>query len=1283
MPAPTPLPVFDCPLDGIHLVEASAGTGKTWNLCGLYLRLLLERGLGVEQILVVTFTHAATAELRERIRQRLVEVRAHLAGNTAGSPASRGADPFVGQLLQALSERTGCDEARLAQRLELALQSFDQAAISTIHGFCQRALAESAFTAQEPTEAEVTWDGLADVHQVVEDFWRQHVSAPGTDPALIAHLLACGDSPERWARLLDKRLARPTAALRWPTGAAEASTSPSALHAALEALHTRARAGWQAERHALVEVLRGARGALRANVYSEAAIGQAAAEWDELLLASAASQALRWQPNKARLLGTTKLAASTLKGKAPPAHPFFALAQQLLDAHAALGAALAAERVALLHTLLEQGPAAVHAERRRRRVLTFDDMLARLHQRLHDPTSGPALAEALRRRFPAALVDEFQDTDPLQLGIFEALYGDAHRPLFLIGDPKQAIYGFRNADLHTYLQARGRAGHLHTLNANQRSVPPLIAGVNALFGGHPRAFMLEGLVFHPSQPGQRVRAPLIDPAGPGAAWDIRLLPAPTDGTDWLPKPQAQALALASCVGEIVRLLQPAQMGQAGQVAPGSPAGEVNPGGPVRLGERALQAGDIAVLVRTRAEGSLVRQALQACGVGSVESRQQSIFTTPDAEDLSRLLHAVAEPTQARALRTAWATELVGLDAAQVEALAGDETALARWVERLAASRQMWLQRGVGVMLRQWMSDSGLAARLLARADGERRLTNQLHLLETLQAASAEHASPAALLRWFERQRREGATEDALQLRLESDANLVQIQTIHGAKGLEFPVVVCPFLWDGSLTEPPNDLGCRSYHDADGTAVLDFAEPDAAVKARIQQERAAERLRLLYVALTRAVHRCVLVAGGYLAASGRSLSPKESGRSLLNWLVAGGGFTPEAWFESGIDLAAADAAWQALGAQLPDAVRVTRLGPTATPRRLVPATAPAEALQALRPPAALPRAMRLASYSQIIKHASAEAAQADHDERARRRERGEYGERPSGWTDPTNPTSPTNPTGATGPTGPISATNPLGPEDILAFPASAEAGQCIHTLFESIEFGEPDGWNAAIERTLARFAHIAVTPPPTAMLRNMLEEVLHAPLPVGTPRPLRLAEVPAARRLPELAFHFPTPPVPVAVLGERLARAGYTELASLTGGTLGRYLTGAIDLVFEHDGRYFIADWKSNLLGHTPEAYSADAVAEEMAAERYRLQYLLYSVALHRHLQRCLPGYTAERHLGGTLYLFVRGVRRGWVDARGRPTGVHFDRPAPALVEELSALLQVPGGAAASVGRALP
>jgi exodeoxyribonuclease V beta subunit len=1215
MPAPAPLPVFDCPLDGIHLVEASAGTGKTWNLCGLYLRLLLERGLGVEQVLVVTFTHAATAELRERIRQRLVEVRAHLAG----VPPAAGADPFVERLLHALRGRPGCEEARLAQRLELALQSFDQAAISTIHGFCQRALAESAFTAQEPAEAELTWDGMADVHQVVADFWRLHVSAPGTDPALIAHLLASGDSPERWAKLLDKRLARPRAGLLWP---AAAKADVPARRAVLETLHAKAQACWQGTRGEIVELLQRGRAALHSRVYGEAALAQAAREWDELLLASAASQALRWKPDKARLLGTAKLASSTLKHKTPPQHTFFALAQQLLDAHAALGTAVADARHALMRSLLEQGPAAVHAERRRRRVLTFDDMLGRLHHKLHDPASGPALAEALRRRFPAALVDEFQDTDPLQLGILETLYGHARQPLFLIGDPKQAIYGFRNADLHTYLQARSRAGHLHTLNANQRSVPGLIHGVNDLFGNHPRAFMLEGLVFHPSEPGTRQRPALSDPEGPGAAWDIRLLPAPSAGAQGLPKAQARQLALSTCVNEIVRLLQHAQEGR------------------VRLGERALRAGDIAVLVRTRAEGSLVRQALQGCGVGSVESRQQSIFTTPDAQDLSRLLQAVAEPTQVRALRTAWATELVGLDASQIEGLSGDEQALAQWVERLAACRQLWLERGVGVMLRQWMADAGVASRLLARADGERRLTNLLHLLETLQAASAEHASPAALLRWFALQRREGAAEDALQLRLESDANLVQIQTIHGAKGLEYPVVVCPFLWDGSLIEPPNDLGCRSYHDAAGSAVLDFGEPDAEVKARILLEKAAERLRLLYVALTRAVHRCVLVAGGYLAASGGNLSPKESGRSLLNWLVAGGPCTPEAWLESGVELEQVDAAWLALGGRLAGAARVSRLA-DAAPRRLVPAAPPAQALAARRPPSPLPRAMRLASYSQIVKLAGADAAEADHDERALRRAR------------------------AQGPSGPDD------PHDILGFPASAEAGQCIHTLFESVEFGEPAGWHAAIERTLARFGHIAASPPPPAMLHRMLEEVLHTPLPVGTARPLLLADVPAARRLPELAFHFPTPAVPVARLGESLARAGYTELASLTGGTLGRYLTGAIDLVFEHEGRYFIADWKSNLLGHTPQAYAADAVAAEMAAERYRLQYLLYLVALHRHLRRCLPGYSPDEHLGGALYLFVRGVRRNWVDGQGRPTGVHFDRPAPALIEELSALLQRP------------
>jgi exodeoxyribonuclease V beta subunit len=636
-------------------------------------------------------------------------------------------------------------------------------------------------------------------------------------------------------------------------------------------------------------------------------------------------------------------------------------------------------------------------------------------------------------------------------------------------------------------------------------------------------------------------------------------------------------------------------------------------------------------------------------VGSVESRLESIFSSPDAQELARVLQAVAEPTRDASLRTAWATTLVGLEAAEIERLGGDEPALARWIERLTAWRYTWLHSGVGVMLRQWMAEDGVAARLLARSDGERRLTNLLHLVETLQAASHEHASPAALLRWFEVQRREGPQHDELQLRLESDANLVQIQTIHGSKGLEYPVVFCPFLWDGSTREPPDDLGCRSYHDDEGHSVLDMREADAAVKARIARERAAERLRLLYVALTRAINRCVLVAGCYTAMAGGKPSPRQSVRSLLNWLVAGTGSTPQAWFESDPAPEVLERTWEALAVSHPQAIGISRVA-GAPPTRLRPATEPAQALRARPAPAWLPRGMRLASYSQIVKRATADAPGTDHDERARSR--------------------PGPPPGAA-----------REPDDILGFPASAEAGQCIHTVFESVEFSDPTGWDGAIARTLTRFAHLAArsddasepgsdTPcaPLAPMLRRMLHDVLHTELPVGTARPLRLAQVPAQRRLPELAFHFPTAGIPVAALGGLLASHGYPEMASLTAGTLGRYLTGAIDLVFEHDGRYFIADWKSNLLGHTPADYGTGPVAQEMAAERYRLQYLLYMVALHRHLRRCLPAYSPAAHLGGALYLFVRGVRPHWADAQGRPSGLHFDRPAPELVEALSALL---------------
>ena len=1249
------LDAYTCPLDGIRFVEASAGTGKTWNLCGLVLRLLLERGLTLQQILVVTYTNAAAAELRERIRQRLTATLAHLresagesAGDGAGESAGDGAgdgegagdapagDPFVPRLIDTLRQR-GHDDHTMAERLALALAGFDEASIFTIHAFCHRALADAPFTASMPLSVELLQDDSDLVQAAANDFWRRRVASDAIAPVLAGWLARQGDTPQRWARLLQRQQAKPTARRLWPAAIDAAGDAAEPDVDALCAAHHAARTLWRAERAAIVQaVLGGVPGALHAGVYKPETVAAAVAGWDELLQNDDALAALDLEPDKLALLGSQSLQVRTKAGKTTPVHAFFAAAQAVLDTRATFNDAAELARLRLLRDLLDEGGAAVRRSKQQRHVLAYDDLLSNLHERLAGGGSGAAaLRNALRTRFPAALIDEFQDTDPLQWAIFDALYGAGDRSLFLIGDPKQAIYGFRNADLHTYLQAGARAASTYTLLDNQRSSAALLDGLNRLFGANPQAFMQPGLVYRPVGVGAKRRSVFVDRSAARAALHVwELPPDPLTGAP-LPQARAAALALQAVAAEIARLLLAARRGE------------------VTLDGRPLQAGDIAVLVRSHADGSAMRQALAALGVGCVELAQASVFHSGDAEDLDRLLAAVLEPTRSGLVKAALASVAMGWDATAIDTLGHDEAALLAVVLRLAAYRETWLQRGIGVMLRQWLADEQVAGRLLAQGDGERRLTNLLHLAELLHQAAAEHGAPEALHRWLQEQRREERADEAAQLRLESDQNLVQIVTIHKSKGLEFPLVFCPTLWKGRAAAGGDGLPGVEYHDDAGQAVLDFRsgfpdefdEKDAAARRRLAA--AAESLRLIYVALTRAVHRCVLVQG--TCGSGKGLSTTASGRNLLHWLVAGAGLSPQGWSGHKLGPAALAAAWRELAVASAGTVVVEPM--PLMPGTPLPAdTDGAAVLAALPPPAQMPKAWWTGSYSGLVHRLGSDrpAAQAaDHDLRV---------------TEAIEP-APARPAA-------------LGEDDILHFPRGAAAGVCVHAVFEHADFAEPGSWPAAVQRGLQGLAGAARSDGPAlaAMLSRMLADVLATPLDVGTAQPLRLDRLPRQRRLNELEFHLPARTLNAATLNAWLARHGY-DVPTLAFSPLGGFFKGVIDLVAEHDGRWFIIDWKSNHLGEQPADYGPAALAAAMAEHTYHLQYLLYAVALDRLLRWRLPGYVPAEHFGGVLYLFVRGVRPGWADERGRPAGVFFHRLAPEVVDGLSALFGQHGEAA--------
>ncbi|AMR65299.1 exodeoxyribonuclease V subunit beta [Aquipseudomonas alcaligenes] len=1173
------LNLHDSPFTGRSLIEASAGTGKTWTLTALYARLLLERELAVGQILVVTYTTAATAELRERIRARLAELLALYEGGESG-------DAFLVEL----HRRHPGEAAR--RRLLLAVHGFDEAAIFTIHGFCQRALQDSAFEAGGDFDAELTQDDREVLDALLGDAWR-HVLA-GADPAWARYLAKQKVTPATLRQALRSHLGKPYLRVepRERVGEAELQAASAAWQAAAEL--------WRAEGYAWVEVLR-EHGGLSQSTHKAAKLPLWSAELDAYFADPAA---LFEAPDGLAKLGAAALLKATKKNFEAP---HSALAEALDVLGAALESALPAGRqklIALQVELLDRLNIELPQRKAAQRLLAFDDLLNNLDQALHS-AAGDDLAARLREQYPLALIDEFQDTDPIQYAIFDRVYRDGG-DLCFVGDPKQAIYAFRGADLATYLQARDDAERQYDLPFNYRSTPALIKALNQLFA-RPQPFAEEGLSYPPVSAGKKSRATLVLPEQDGAA-PLGLVWL---GDEGLNKARAGELAALDTARRIATLLAASTQGSAYFEEDG--------------GRRPLKGGDIAVLVSNHREAASVAAELAARGVPSVRRGRDSVWHSEEAAELAAVLAAYAEPGREGVLRYALATRLLGRDAAQIARCQEVEQEWDR--ERAAAEQyhQLWQQQGFMRVFRAWLDQERVAERLLAGLDGERRLTNLLHLGELLQAESLQRPGLEPLLAWFAAQRgSEGAGEDAL-LRLESDAERVQIVTIHTSKGLEYPLVFCPFLWDGRLLGQHTDSA--RCHDEDGQPLLDLGSErlDQRLQAA-RRESFAEKLRLTYVALTRARDRLWLHWGPAALPKPKkdgSLPNEGLHSSALAWLLHGRELPGEdALGELATYLAGQEG--PALAAEL-DELAGSSAGLIA---RLAPLTEEAQAAGTGRaePPQAqqlfersLHSAWRIGSFSGLAAGMHMEAP--DRDGLAL-----------------------------------VDASEPGA--GFFAFPRGARAGTCLHAILEDWMRGK-----GSLEQLvpLALQEHGIDAELWGAIAIAQLQAVLDTDL---DGQGLRLSALQANRRLPELGFTFPVERLDVERLRALLADPAFglpepmrQAAERLQFDELKGYLKGFIDLTFEHAGRWYILDYKSNWLGPTAAHYGAERLEQAIAAEHYHLQYLIYLVALRRFLRTRLAGFS-DAQLGGAWYLFLRGMPAA---------GVYFARPSDALLDALDKL----------------
>ena len=1219
------------PLLGKRLIEASAGTGKTYTIANLYLRVLLgDHVLGlkpVDRILVVTFTRAATEELRGRIRDRIRDLYEDVL--RLEQTESNKIDPYVKHLIQRTQNNFFSEEhpnkLSLTDWLQANLSQMDESSVFTIHGFCQRILKQFAFDSGVGFESEMILDAQDYLRRAAQDYWRE--LAYPMDQQQLSALLGQIKSPEDvfwkvrgWLQQEDiELLPRAKDGLDFSSAWLQAKES-----------YEKATQVWQtldaADLNDLIEqsgvdkrsfskTTRPKRIAAAKAFFSDSTLFKGAIHKDVIEL------------------GQENLFAKTKKGEAPQ-HQAFRLIDQLIDDCEQMAAVLP-------HHMLAHVKTKFWASMEQANLMNPDDLLRLLANALRG-THGVALAEHIRQQYPFAMIDEFQDTDSLQYEIFNQVYSsETDSGLYMIGDPKQAIYSFRGADIFTYLQAAQvlDENSRFTLNTNWRSHSDLVAATNELFARHNEPFVLPGKIeFQSVLAAGTSDNKFFHYRGQDKCAPLHLL-LNSEGTN---RDSARHNAAEMCAKSIHQLLQ---KGCLNSVNAHTKAEQ----------ETSVNAGDIAVLVHNRKQAKLVKDHLKHLGINSVFLSRDSVLNSIEARDLLRWLSAIAEPQNERLLRNALACESLNYDARYLASLLNDE---ARWEIELAQLyqlRERFNQRGVMAFIMAWLemvpgsysdeSGSGLdlealAVRLRKQPDGERKLTNFLHLGEILQQASRELGIQSGfyntdgkglltLLRWYSERCQNALLNQSeeQQIRLESDANLVQIVTIHKSKGLQYPVVFLPFCWDEDHNKVKFDAVYHTERDDKSVLTINTKADDVAKKKHIDEVR-AEAMRLLYVALTRAEQACFVQLENIV----KHLKAGPKGL-LMNSAI---GYLLE---QNSVSI-------DALNERFSEAIGEGQLSLHYYPdwlAKMETVTAQEHTQQAEN--VVLSRAQfkgqvwdnwRLTSYSQLAK-LDTESGFSGHGHSVSHHsdlvlDSGSQFDTDAEIDSQSEPEAVST-----------NEEKALTPFD---FPKGATPGTCLHGILENWDFVDHEQLTEQVENQLKYYG---IDNDYAPMLIDWMAQVVGQPLAEAQ---CCLADIGETNRLVEMEFYLPMTEIRASGVmplldGRRLA------FEPMRG-----QLKGFIDLIFRHDGRYYVADYKSNYLGDQISDYQPTALKDAMEHHQYDLQYWIYSIAVDQYLSRRIPNYDYETHFGGVYYFFLRGM-----NGKSDGEGVFFTRPERSQLEK--------------------
>ncbi len=1151
---------------GINLIEASAGTGKTYAIAMLVLRLVVEKNQDIKQILVVTFTKAATEELKERIRQRLVEAR----------QAVKGDDNTVDDRLKQWLNNNEIDSNIILQRLNHALLDIDQAAIFTIHGFCQRTLAEYALESGQLFDSELSGD-ISSVKQACsDDFWRRNIYPRSA--LEVSLLTAQYQTPDKLLASIDF-ISQDLAVLPKYENLEQKLTE-------IKQLVKSHKKDIKSSLLALKKVLDEGKFKVGFKSNFEEAY-QSITDWlnnnnaiaPEFSMFTLQGLMDGLNGNKFRKSKANPSTSEEQKQDYLSAIDFDNETFQQIDS------AIKNISLFLRRSLLKSLNEDVSKRLQQQNILSFDDLISRLADALQ-AEKGEELCQQIRLRYQTALIDEFQDTDQKQWLIFSTLFYSTEHHLYLIGDPKQAIYKFRGADIHSYFAAKKQAEHKFSLGFNWRSHPQLVEGVNTLFST-TNPFLSEQLDFIP------VKAALTEKQGFLAEKD-QALPAivlwqlEKNEKEFWTSGKATTEIIMGVVNEVVDLLTADFSIQTED-------------------KKQIQPNDMAILVRTNRQAKQFQIALNDAGVIAVINSKESVFSSQEASDLYIALQAIAGVTDHTLLRQALMLDWFNFNGQQLHQTLNDERAMDDWLTRFLTYQYVWKEKGLMAMTQQFLGEENIFSHLSEKKQAERRITNLQHSIELLQqAAIDENLAINKTLDWLHDSiiQAEGLTSsstDEQQLRLESDENAIKIITMHGSKGLEYPIVFCPFLWSRGDRLKKEKEKIKCYTDEE--MIVDLGSDQFELHRQLAlEEELAEDLRVFYVAVTRAKYRCYI---NWADVRTKDVANTSAMAHLLNF--------------SEDDYSQQQKKLQRYGKNQPSAFeyRMLEIGQEMT--KTWQAEVSGDNLSYRQKKRSLYSYWQMSSYTALSSFSI-------HDE----------------------------------PELPVDKVREDNDDDLKEdekpeLPRGAQTGNVIHDLLENISFkylAKENDISLQRDRSCLRYGLKTDEP---EQINLLLKKTVKTVLSFDDVC-FSLKDLEEDQCLKEMPFYLAMKKMDVSSINYILKDCpAYQPLSEKV---MCGYLTGFIDLICEYQGKYFVIDYKSNGL----ENYEQNTLTKAMREHNYGLQYWIYTLVLHQYLQLRLPNYNYEEHIGGVMYLFVRGM-----DESTENSGVYQAKPESKMIEQLAAL----------------